>query len=64
MVEDGKTGSLFESGDVAGLSGKMAGLASNPQRLLKIGRAAYDHIHKKHSPAIIRQRLLEVYQSL
>ena len=40
LIDDGKTGALFPFGDIGALAGKLIDMASNPERLARMGRDA------------------------
>jgi glycosyltransferase involved in cell wall biosynthesis len=60
----GGLGLMVPSGDVAALAARLHELADDPKEIIRLGGAAYQHIQKRHSPEIIKQKLLEVYRSL
>ena len=64
LIDDGKTGLLFEMGDVDALADRMTVLAESPERRRRMGAAARRRAKRWFGADTHRQRLLEIYQSL
>ena len=64
QVEDGKTGFLFEMGNVRKLTRKMTVLMKNSTLLVEMGRAAREKLEKEYSLAEHNQQLLRIYSDL
>jgi len=61
QVEDGKTGILFEMGNVQELMSKMAVFVENQMLLVDMGRAARDKLEKEYALVKHNQQLLSTY---
>ncbi len=64
QVEDGKTGFLFEMGNVEELAEKMNILVHDKELRLKMGRAARKKVEKEYSFDVHGQKLLKLYEKL
>ena len=62
IVEDGKTGFLFEPGNVEDLADKMNRLWNDPDLCAKMGLAARKKAAEEYSEEIYYRRLMDVYQ--
>lgn len=61
QIEDGKTGFLFEMGNVQKLMRKMTVLMGNSALLVEMGRAAREKLEKEYSLVEHNQQLLRIY---
>ena len=61
LVEDGRTGFLFDRGDVAGLAEKLRLLLADPALAGALGAAGCERLAEHRSPARHLERLLAVY---
>ncbi len=64
VMEDGKTGLLFEEGDASDLKIKLLELKNDQALAKRIGQAAEQHIRKYHNLDIIKKQLITTYESL
>jgi len=64
QIEDGKTGFLFEMGNVTELAKKMKLLAENAELRSQMGHAARKKLEKEYSLADHNQQLLKIYSAL
>jgi len=62
-IEDGKTGMLFEDGNVKMLVEKITLLAENRLLRRKLGENAKNHIIKEHNPEYVSNRVLQIYKT-
>jgi glycosyltransferase involved in cell wall biosynthesis len=62
-IEDGKTGILFEDGNVKMLAEKIKLLIDNKSLRKKLGENAQNHIFKEHSPQYISDRIFQIYKT-
>jgi glycosyltransferase involved in cell wall biosynthesis len=63
VVEDGKTGLLFEPGDAEELASKMRWLWERPDLCLQMGSAGREKAVREYSDDVYYQRLLAVYET-
>ena len=64
QIQDGKTGLLFEMGNVRELAEKMMVLASDKDLRKKMGRAAREKLERKYSLDAHCARLMKIYDGL
>jgi glycosyltransferase involved in cell wall biosynthesis len=64
QVEEGKTGFLFEMGNVQELTRKMTVLMENSSLLVEMGRAAREKLEKEYSLVEHNENLWKVYSDL
>jgi len=64
QIEDGKTGLLFEMGNVAELAEKMELLAGDAELRDQMGRAARSKLEQEYSLAEHNRQLLSIYSEL
>jgi glycosyltransferase involved in cell wall biosynthesis len=64
QIDDGKTGLLFEAGNVSALRQKMTILARDPDLRKKMGQAARRELEREFSLQKHCQQLVEIYRSL
>ncbi|MBN1391368.1 MAG: glycosyltransferase family 4 protein [Sedimentisphaerales bacterium] len=62
IVEDGKTGLLFEPGNSKELSDKICYLWARPELCRKMGKAGREKALREYSPERYHQRLMHVYK--
>jgi glycosyltransferase involved in cell wall biosynthesis len=62
IVEDGRTGLLFRSGDASDLRAKALALASDPNRLAAMRRKARREFETRYSPSASYPLLIEAYR--
>lgn len=61
IIEDGKTGLLFEPGNARQLAQKVRYLWNNPQLCRRMGLRAQDVVRKQYSKELYYQRLIDLY---
>lgn len=61
VVEDGKTGLLFEPGNVDDLAGKLSKIWHNPELAQEMGAQAKVHAQNRFSPEAHYQNLMAIY---
>ena len=61
LVEDGRTGFLFDRGDVAGLADRLRLVLADRALAAELGAAGYERLAEHRSPALHVERLLAVY---
>lgn len=64
LVEDGKTGFLFDAGDSDGLSGKMRQMFENPDICREMGRNARKKVLRLCSPEVHYDKLMRIYRDV
>jgi glycosyltransferase involved in cell wall biosynthesis len=64
LVDHGVTGFLYPPGDVGQLAAAIQSLASAPRLAEKMGRAGWDLVRKRYTPAAHFQKLLSLYEGL
>ncbi|RCK76504.1 MAG: putative glycosyltransferase protein [Ignavibacteriae bacterium] len=64
LINDGKTGIFFKSGDFKDLSNKMLYLINNKDIAIKLGYNAYNYVGEFHNPEVHYNKLMEVYYRL
>lgn len=64
IVEEGRTGFLFEAGNAEDLAATVQGRAGTPLRLDEMRRYAREHFHGRYSPASGIASLLEIYREV
>jgi glycosyltransferase involved in cell wall biosynthesis len=64
ISEEGKSGVLFASGNVADLRAKISELASQPDLRRAYGRLAHSAILARHSPAVAQRAYLEQLETI
>ena len=64
IVEDGRTGLLFEPGNAADLAAKMRWSAGHPDEMLSMGRRARAAYEAGFTAKINYERLLEIYREV
>ena len=64
LVDDGRTGLLFERGDVRELGARLVELLADPDRINAIGRNAESSWAARFTPEIHGRRLREAYDSV
>lgn len=64
MVEEGRTGLLFEPGDSVALAGKMAYLAANPALVREMGQNARKRVETEFDAATHYRSIKQIYEEL
>lgn len=64
LVDDGRTGLLFEPGDAGDLADQVAKLFRNPERLSTMRTMARDEYERKYTSEPNYQKLMEIYQAV
>ncbi len=64
LVDHGVTGFLYPPGDVDQLAAAIQSLASTPQLAEKMGRAGWEMVRQRYTPAAHFQKLLSLYEGL
>ena len=62
IIEDGRTGLLFEAGNVEDLANKVRWLFEHPEKAETMGRNARAEYEAKYTPERNYQMLMEIYQ--
>ena len=62
LIEEGKNGFLFESGDPDDLAEKISYLYENPDKTLEMGKYAHKCIDEKYGHQKHYERLMEIYE--
>ena len=64
LIEEGKTGYIFKSGDIHDLTLKMEGLLKDRNRVRELGKNAYDNMQKYWNPDVAAQRIIEMSECM
>jgi glycosyltransferase involved in cell wall biosynthesis len=64
LVEGGKTGLLYRTGDVGQLVSAIRALSDHPALAAKMGRAGREQVHLSHTPEAHYDALLKLYESV
>ncbi len=64
LIEEGKTGMIFKSGDAADLGQKLEGLLKDRDRIRLIGRNAYEQMQTLWNPEVAAERVIEKAEGL
>jgi glycosyltransferase involved in cell wall biosynthesis len=64
LVEEGRTGLLYRTGDVDQLVSAIQLLSSQPELAERMGRAGQEQIRHKHRPEAHYRALIDVYESV
>ena len=64
IVDDGKTGFVFEKDNPEDLSAKLERVITDPDLRNEIGLNAHNWVKETHSWKVISQRVIDVYQKL
>ncbi|PKO51997.1 MAG: transferase [Betaproteobacteria bacterium HGW-Betaproteobacteria-20] len=62
IVEDGRTGLLFEAGNAADLADKLAWAEAHPEEMVKMGMAAHAEYEAKYTPERNYAILMRIYE--
>jgi glycosyltransferase involved in cell wall biosynthesis len=62
IVDDGRTGLLFEAGNAEDLASKVRWLFENPEKAEEMGRNARAEYEKKYTPELNYKMLLRIYE--
>ena len=62
-IEEGKTGMLFEDGNVGMLTEKIKLLVENRLLRRQLGENAKDHIIKGHNPKYVLKKVVQIYKA-
>ena len=62
LVDDGKSGLLFEPGNVDDLAEKLVSLYKNPDLAMKMGEFAHNFINKFHSMGSHYKKIMRIYE--
>ncbi|RZL03520.1 MAG: glycosyltransferase [Rubrivivax sp.] len=62
VVDEGRTGLLFNPGDAEDLAAKLAWAESNPQAMVRMGQAARQEYENRYTPAQNYAELIEIYR--
>ncbi len=62
MIEDGKSGFIFKTGDVADLANKMQKFINNNELVQSMGEKAKKHIRSLNNEEEYYQKLMEIYK--
>jgi len=63
IVEDGRTGLLFEPGNAEDLADKVAWALAHPQKMAEMGKEARREYEEKYTPVRNYQMLMQIYES-
>jgi glycosyltransferase involved in cell wall biosynthesis len=61
LIEEGKTGLLFEAGSAEDLARKIGWAESHPEEMRRMGKAARDIYEAKYTPASNYEQLIAIY---
>ncbi len=64
LIDDNKTGLLFEAGDSKELAEKMNYLLASPKLIVEFGKQARKKAEREFSPQVHYQKMLEIYSDL
>ncbi len=64
LVQEGETGLLYRTGDVAQLADAIQLLGAQPQLAERMGRAGWETVRRRYTPARHYQGLLNLYEGL
>jgi len=64
LVDHGKTGLLYATGDVEQLAASMRFLQASPQVAAKMGQAGRSYVRERHSPEAYLRNLLSLYERM
>jgi glycosyltransferase involved in cell wall biosynthesis len=64
LVEEGKTGILYRTGDVSQLAETIAGLGANPELAVRMGQAGRELVRTRHAPEEHYRKLMNLYERL
>ena len=64
LIEDGKTGKIFRSGDAEHLAEVLMMLKESPALMRHLGDAALDYVRSEREWIVITRRYQEIYESL
>ena len=64
MVDDGKTGLLFQSGDADGLAGQLKRVMDDDDLSIQLGSNAAGIARKRHWPERVAEETMEAYQQI
>ncbi len=64
LVENGVTGLLAKPCDISGLADALVHLERDPERARMFGQTGRKKAEEQYSPAVIAQRMLELYETL
>ena len=62
IIDDGRTGLLFEPGNASDLADKARWLLAHPQQAEEMGRNAREEYEKKYTPELNYKMLLQIYE--
>lgn len=62
LIEDGSTGLLVAPGDAADLAAKLAWAQAHPEKMLEMGRQAYERYRTRYAPEVNLAQLLAIYR--
>jgi glycosyltransferase involved in cell wall biosynthesis len=61
LIEDGRTGMLFEAGSASDLAAKIAWAEANPEAMHRMGEEARHEYEAKYTPDINYRQLMAIY---
>jgi glycosyltransferase involved in cell wall biosynthesis len=64
LIEEGRTGFMFEAGDEAALATRLAGLLGNPQRARAVGEAGRSLVRSKFDVSVMAETYQRHYREL
>jgi len=64
FIEEGKTGLLFEPGNVGSLEEKLKWAIAHPRQMVEMGKRARAYVEQEHAPEVHKERLMDLFQSL
>jgi len=64
LIDHGRTGYLFPSGNLDGLCKVLASLIDNPMQCRAIGQAAWEKMHSRWSPEVAAERFIQLASGL
>ncbi len=64
LIDDGRTGLIFRSGDASHLADVLIKLKSNPLLMQRLGSAALEHVRTEREWLVIASKYLDIYKDL
>jgi glycosyltransferase involved in cell wall biosynthesis len=64
LIEQGKTGLLFQAGSAADLADRMSFLSANPEHCTRMGRAARRRVEESYSAERATSLLLRIFENV
>jgi glycosyltransferase involved in cell wall biosynthesis len=62
LIDDGRTGLLFEPGSATALARRLSWAETHPHEMQQIGERARREYERKYTPAINYRQLVDIYR--